>query len=116
MIHSSSSRIFLCTAPTNMNRSVDLLARQAREIFAQDLFHGDLFLFLNHDRDRIKILCWDDNGFCIWFKRLESGTFQLPHTAASEKGIELNVVQFNRLLSGLDLESGRRRRGHRRLR
>ena len=109
----SSVRIFLCTRPTKMNQGVDKLARQAEEIFAQDPLSGHLFLFLSRDRDQIKILFWDRDGFCIWHKRLEAGTFQLPRAADNEQGIELSELQLNRLLSGLDLESGRRRRRYR---
>ena len=113
MIYYSDVRIFLCTTPTNMNRSFDPLMRQAQEIFEQDPLSGHLFLFLNRSRDRIKILFWDRDGFCIFYKRLEAGTFQLPRAADDEQGIELNEIQLRRLLDGLDLKSGRRRRRYR---
>ena len=111
----SSARIFLCTRPTKMNQGVDKLARQAEEIFAQDPLSGHLFLFLSRDRDQIKILFWDRDGFCIWHKRLEAGTFQLPRAADNEQGIELSELQLNRLLSGLDLRTGRRRKRYHRV-
>ena len=65
---------------------------------------------LNRQRDRIKILFWDVDGFCIWYKRLEVGVFQLPVATEGEQGVELNCSQLNRLLGGLDLKNGRRRR------
>ena len=113
MIYYSDVRIILCTTPTNMNRSFDRLMGQAEEICKQDPLSGHLFLFLNRSRDRIKILYWDRDGFCIWYKRLEAGTFQLPRSAEDEQGIELSEIQLSRLLGGLDLESGRRRRRYR---
>ncbi len=116
MIYYSDVRIFLCMTPTNMNRSFDPLMRQAEEIFAQDPLSGHLFLFVNRSRDRIKILYWDRDGFCIWYKRLEAGTFQLPRTADDEQGIELSEIQLSRLLGGLDLRTGRRRKRYRRVR
>ncbi len=108
-------RIFVCTTPIKMNLSFDGLMGMAQETFDQDPLSGHLFLFLNRRRDRIKILFWDIDGFCIWYKRLEVGAFQLPVATEGEQGIELNCSQLNRLLGGLDLTSGRRRRRYRRI-
>ena len=108
-------RIFVCTAPVKMNLSFDGLMGLAQETFDQDPLSGHLFLFLNRRRDRIKILFWDVDGFCIWYKRLEVGVFQLPVATEGEQGVELNCTQLNRLLGGLDLTSGRRRRRYRRV-
>jgi transposase len=69
---------------------------------------GHLFLFVNRYRNRIKILFWDRDGFCIWYKRLERGFFELP--ASGPTGVELDYKQLSRLLCGLDLRSGRRQR------
>ena len=114
MTHFSDIRIFLCLTPTNMNYSFDGLMGQAQKIFDQDPCSGHLFLFLNRDRDRMKILFWDRDGFCIFYKRLEVGDFQLPSAGSHEEGIELDYCQLTKLLGGLDLKSGRRRRRYRR--
>ena len=106
----SDVRIFLCTTPTNMNYSFDGLMGRAQEIFNEDPTSGHLFLFVNRGRDRIKILFWDRDGFCIWYKRLERGTFQLLTTTNDEEGIELDYAQLVKLLGELDLRTGRRRR------
>jgi len=116
MTNFSDVRIFLCTTPTNMNCSFDRLMGRAQEIFDQDPLSGHFFLFLNRDRDRIKILFWDRDGFCIFYKRLEVGTFQLLTTTNDDEGIELDYSQLVRLLGGLDLRTGRRRRRYRRVR
>jgi len=108
-------RIFLCTTPTKMNYSFDRLMGRAQEIFDQNPASGHLFLFLNRDRDRLKILFWDRDGFCIWYKRLERGTFQLLTAAKDEEGVELDYCQLVKLLGGLDLRTGRRRRRYRRV-
>jgi transposase len=114
MTDHSDVRIFFCTTPTSMNYSFDRLMGRAQEIFDQDPTSGHLFLFLSRQRDRLKILFWDCDGFCIWYKRLERGTFQLLTTTNDEQGIELSEVQLNRLLGGFDLKSGRRRKRYRR--
>ena len=107
-------RIFVCTAPIKMTLSFDGLMGLAQETFDQDPLSGHLFLFFNRRRDRVKILFWDQDGFCIWYKRLEIGVFQLPVPTEGEQGVELNCGQLNRLLGGLDLNNGRRRRRYRR--
>ena len=111
----SNLRIFVCTSPINMNLSFDRLMGVAQETFDQDALSGHLFLFFNRRRDRIKILFWDVDGFCIWYKRLERGTFQLLTTTNDEEGIELDYSQLVKLLGGIDLRTGRRRRRYRRI-
>ena len=111
----SDVRIFLCTTPTNMHYSFDGLMGRAQEIFDQDPASGHLFLFMNRARDRIKILFWDRDGFCIWYKRLERGTFQLLTTTNNGEGIELEYHQLVKLLGGLDLKTGRQRKRYRRI-
>ena len=66
MTNFSDVRIFLCTTPTNMTYSFDRLMGRAEEIFNQDPTAGHLFLFVNRPRDRMKILFWDRDGFCIF--------------------------------------------------
>jgi transposase len=111
----SDVRVFLCTVPTKMNYSFDSLMGLAQQIFDQDPLSGHLFLFVSRDRDRLKILFWDHDGLAIFYKRLEAGTIQLPRTANDEQGVELDERQFKRLLTGLDLRTGRRRRRYRRV-
>jgi hypothetical protein len=103
-----------------MHYSFDGLMGRAREIFDQDPTSGHLFLFLNRNRDRIKILFWDRDGFCIWYKRLERGTFQILTTTNDKnadncEGIELDYTQLVKLLGGLDLRTGRRRKRYHRV-
>lgn len=106
-------RILLCTTPTNMCYSFDSLMGQAQQIFKQDPLSGHLFLFFNRSRDRMKILFWDVDGFCIWYKRLERGTFQIPRAEGGKQALELTYDQLTKLLGGIDLYTGRKRRRYR---
>ena len=115
MIDAAQVRIFLCTTPTNMSCSFDSLMAKAEAIFAQDPLSGHLFLFLNRQRDRLKILFWDRDGFAIFYKRLEAGTFQMPAVADQVQGMELDEAQLNRWLEGIDLVTGSRRKRYRRV-
>ena len=109
-------RIFFCTTPTNMSYSFDSLMGRAEEVFHQDPLSGHLFLFLNRSRDRMKALFWDRDGFAIFYKRLEKGVFQMPRTADGKQGVELDPSQLIKILEGIDLRSGCRRKRYRRRR
>jgi len=106
-------RIFLCTTPTNMSYSFDSLMGRAQTIFEQDPLSGHLFLFINRTRDRIKVLFWDLDGFCIWYKRLELGQFQIPDAVNGQQGLELDYDQLTKLLGGIDFHTGCKRRRYR---
>ncbi|WP_146512535.1 IS66 family insertion sequence element accessory protein TnpB, partial [Thalassoglobus neptunius] len=79
----------------------------------QDPLSGHLFLFRNRNRDRLKILYWNNDGLVIWYKRLEQGTWQFPSDVKRDD--ETTVVEITReelslLLDGIDLRSVSRRR------
>lgn len=67
--------LFLCQYPVNMRKSFEGLSAMVEQLFPGELLTGAFFIFLNRRKDHIKILCWDKDGFVIWFKRLEKGTF-----------------------------------------
>ena len=100
-------RIFLCARPADMRRSFDGLAAMAREVINADPLCGHLFVFRNRRADRVKILWWDRGGFCLWYKRLEEGTFHFPSNSAS--CVEVEPAELALLLEGIDLAGARRR-------
>ncbi len=69
--------IFLHTDATDMQKSFTGLRGLVRSVFNDDPADGSLFLFVNKRRDRIKTLWWDGDGFVLWYKRLEQGTFEV---------------------------------------
>ena len=68
-------RIWLATAPADMRCGFDRLADLARAVTDQDPLGGHLFLFRSRGGDRLKALLWEQDGFVIFYKRLEVGTF-----------------------------------------
>src|SRR5438067_4042453 len=87
--------------------SFDGLARMAQDIVRQDPLSGHLFVFLNRRRDRVKILYWDRDGYAVWAKRLEAGTFRLPEATGPQ--LEVRHAELAMLLGGIDPSGSRRR-------
>jgi len=104
-------RIFLHTGAVDLRKSFDGLSGLVSQAFpGEDLLSGHLFLFLNGRRDRVKMLYWDSDGLVIWYKRLEAGSFQIPHQVAPGAAVELKSAQLAMLLSGIDLTTARQRK------
>lgn len=100
-------RIWLALAPADMRCGFDRLAEMVRTVIGQDPSGGHLFVFRSRGGDRLKILYWDRDGYALWYKRLEAGTFRLPR-AEGAASIELRASELAMLLDGVDLRSLRR--------
>ena len=105
---SSSTRIWLAVAPADMRCGFDRLAELASSVTGDDPLSGHLFLFRARSGDRIKILYWDRDGFALWYKRLEEGTFKLPKVDPAQRSVELRASELAMMLDGIDLRSVRR--------
>ena len=70
-----NARLFLCDQPINMKKSFEGLSGIIEQLFPGELISGAFFIFLNRRKDHIKVLFCDHDGFVIYFKRLEKGTF-----------------------------------------
>ena len=83
-------------------------------VMGMDALAGHLFVFSNRRRDRIKVLYWDRDGFAIWSKRLEEGTYAMPFGNVEEARCEISAQELSALLSGIDLSQAKRRKRYRR--
>jgi transposase len=98
-----------------MRKSFDALAALVRDYLELDAFAGHLFVFTSRRRDRVKILYWDRDGFALWSKRLEEGTYASPFTeSAMERQCEITAQELAALLSGIDLSQASRRKRYKR--
>ena len=104
----SSVRIFVCTQPQDMRRSFDGLARATREVLGEDPQAGALFCFINKRANRLKILWWDRNGYCLLYKRLHRAMFVMPKVGDDGPPV-IDAKQLARLVAGVTKE--RRRTG-----
>ena len=116
MIHLPASvRVYLCLTPCDMRKSFDSLHTLVREHLELDAFAGHLFVFTSRRKDRVKILYWDRDGFAVWSKRLEEGTYAIPFGGGSaERRQEISAQELGALLSGIDLSAATRRKRYRR--
>jgi transposase len=116
MIHLPPSvRVYLCLTACDMRKSFDGLHQLVRDYLQLDAFAGHLFVFTSRRRDRLKILYWDRDGFAVWSKRLEEGTYAMPLTdSAAEQRREITAQELGSLLSGIDLSQAKRRKRYQR--
>ena len=113
----ASVRIFLCLEIADMRRGFDGLAAMVTELLKDDPLSGHMFVFRNRRRDRVKILYWDRDGYALWYKRLEKGTFKFPSvTSSRSQRVEVKASDLMMLLDGVDLRSVRREKRYARAR
>ena len=84
-----------------------------------DPLSGDLFVFRSKRGDRLKLLWWDEDGYCLWYKRLEAGSFVLPgadgrRTPSGEHGLVLRPAELALVLDGIDLSNVQRQKRYQR--
>lgn len=107
-----SVRVFVARGATDMRKSFDTLAALVCDVVAEDPQSGHLFVFLNRQRNRVKILWWDRSGYYLLAKRLEHGQFHLYDRAGQGGGYEVTATDLALLLEGIDLRGAKRRPSH----
>jgi transposase len=116
MIHLPASvRVYLCLTPCDMRKSFDGLHALVRDHLELDAFAGHLVVFASRRRDRIRIFYWDRDGFGLWSKYLEEGTYAVSFAdSVSERRQEITAQELSALLSGIDLTQAKRRKRYQR--
>lgn len=93
----ANARLFLCQIPVRMHKSFEGLSALVEQMFPGELLSGALFIFLSRRRDHMKVLYWDGDGFVIFYKRLEKGSF----IARSDGALSIPRRDFFMLLEGI---------------
>lgn len=109
-----AAAIYLAVEPTDMRKGFDGLVRLVAEHIEKNVLEGGLYVFVNRRGDRLKLLWWQEDGLCVWYKRLEAGTFQLPQVVEDAKSVALSPTELSLILGGIDLKTARQRRRYRR--
>jgi transposase len=110
----SSVRIFIYTQPADMRCGFNKLSMFANNIMDHDPFSGHLFVYFNKRGDKCKILFWDRTGFCIWYKRLEEGSFERISNPSKTTSLEIDMTTLSLILEGIDISNAKQRKRYKR--
>ena len=102
-----SGRILVAVERVDGRKGIDSLAGVVRSVLLGDPLSGDLFVFKNRPGDKLKILAWMGDGFALYLRRLEKGTFAFPTAATTE--LAITTTQLAMILGGVELERTRAR-------
>ena len=101
----SSFRVLLYMKSVDMRKSIDGLSIMVSGVLSEDPCSGDIFIFCNRNKDKIKILYWHINGYCLFYKRLEHERFKLQYSDGIN--VVISIKQLRWLLDGLDINKVR---------
>lgn len=107
---SSGQRYHLYSQPTDMRKSFDGLSGLIRNNLERNPYNGDVFIFINRCRNKIKLLHWQGVSLTLYYKRLEEGTFEVPEYDPQVGSITLSYVQIVMLVDGLSIKNIHRRK------
>ncbi len=99
----TSVRIFVCTTPQDMRRSFDGLALAVQERLDEDPQSGSLYVFINKRANRLKVLWFDRNGYCILYKRLHQAVFVPPKSTDEDRPVaRIDARKLAKIFAGFD--------------
>lgn len=104
LVGAEGHRVYLAYGATDMRRSIDGLAAMVQVSFQLDPFAPAVFVFCNRQRDKLKILYWENNGFWLLYRRLERGHFAWPRAQGAGPTQTISPRQLRWLLDGLTLD------------
>ncbi len=103
-------RYFFYRGVTDMRKSFNGLVGLVYNELERNPLSGDVYIFLNRRRDKIKLLSWEVSGFAIYYKQLEKGTYELPRAGLGGRDLELKREELLLILEGIELSSVKRRK------
>ena len=107
---SSSNQFHMYSQPTDMRKSFDGLSGLIQNTLGNNPLNGDVFIFINRRRDKIKLLHWQGISFTLYYKRLEEGTFEVPLYDPEAGSITLSYAQMVMLVDGLTIKNIQKRK------
>ena len=106
---------YLYAPATDMRKGFDGLSGLVRNEMGSNPLSGDVYIFINRGRNRMKLLVWEAGGFVLYYKRLERGRFELPNVSSDGKRAKISWQKLMLIVKGIDLKSVKKRRRYKRL-
>jgi len=110
MFSITSARYFLYRETTDIRKGFDGLSGMVSGQLGQNPMSGDVFIFVNRQRNRIKLLRWEPGGFVLFYKRLEKGTFELPASQKTGNTLTLDYGELAMLITGISMRNANKRK------
>ena len=107
---SESLKYFLYRKPTDMRKSFHALMGLVNNEMKQNPLSGDVYIFINKNRNLIKLLNWQEGGFVLYYKRLEKGTFELPKLKQNSSEIQISQTKLMMIIRGISMENIKKRK------
>lgn len=111
----TSQRFELYIHPTDMRKSFDSLQGLVNNDLDQNPDNGTVYIFINKVRNKVKLLHWQSGGFVLYYKRLESGTFELPEYDDTVGSLRLSYTQLILLIDGISITNITRRKRYKKV-
>jgi transposase len=116
MLHlSASCKYYLYLQPADMRKGFDSLSGIVTSELKMDVLSGAVFIFINKKHNQVKLLLWEGDGFAIYYKRLERGTYEMPAAAKNNTGFSITHQALQHILQGVSLKSVRKRKRYQQL-
>ena len=111
MLHlSAACNYYLYRGSTDMRKGFDSLSGLVSSQMQLNVLSGSVFIFLNKKHNQVKLLLWEGDGFALYYKRLEKGTYELPLFDDKKECLSISSQQLQLILQGISLKSIRRRK------
>jgi transposase len=107
---SSTLQYFFYYAPTDMRKGFDGLCGLVYVELGRRPVSGEVFVFVNRKRDKIKLLHWEHGGFVLYYKRLEKGTFEVPKVNSLSKTCRISWSSLLLIIEGISIEKTKKRK------
>ena len=111
MLHlSATCRYYLYSGHTDMRKGFDSLCGIISSQMKESALSGGVYIFFNKKHNQVKLLLWEGDGFAMYYKRLEQGTYEVPSSDNNNTTLSISSQQLQLILQGISLKSVRRRK------
>jgi transposase len=93
-----------------MRKGFDSLCGIVTSELKMNVLNGAVFIFINKKRNQVKLLLWEGDGFAVYYKRLEKGTYEVPSVRQDNSDLSISNEALQYILSGVSLKSVRKRK------